>query len=1193
MEFKTFLFKSLSVIIPATFCIPEASAQFSNEKPNIIVILSDDVGYSDLNCMGGEVDSPNLNELAENGILFTQCYNNAKCAPTRSSLMTGLYNQRTEAYHSAGNIDENGALCMAEPLKNAGYATIATGKWHIKPGPTRLGFDRHYGIPLAPTYFKPPSDDITLKVDGKTKPIPPDFYSVEDYTEQAMRLISEESLGNDKPFFLYMAYHNTHWPLQAKSETIEKYRGIYDEGTEAMRRKRYKRMAKLGIIDTSVCKLTYYDDKTWQELQPGERAGLKERMPIHTAMFDEMDEQIGRLTAFLKEKKVFDNTLIIYVQDNGASGEGGTTGNAWKPGKYGITEQGKAGTALSFYRFGSHPAIAMNTPLRKFKSNLYEGGCRTPMIVHWPGRIKNTGSINTTFTHVSDIAPTVYEIAGIEFPSQYKGRNLHPLDGRSFLPALQGETMPRRTYCWKYEKDRAIRSGDWKLFGKMKNRKDRDGITWELYNLKQDQSETDNVIEDHPDKAEELKKKWVAWSKDVELKNEYRGKRVKKLQIIDSKGLLLQMNETGQISDVYLNGENKFTGTHGGFFVRRYDGDKNHPFVGSINARKLSTARNEFHYSGTSDMEVSMEATITEGDDYIEVEGAIHNLSDSDRGVWFGFNVPVNTLNWEWADDLSYTQTIESGNSYSSHIIPIPTAAGESGGVGLAIPPTNPCIFNGTVDEKGIRLEWPLGLSEEKNDTAHFKFRIFSVDEWGFRSALTKYYDWYDAYYRISDEDMKQMRIPYIWFHSGNVKTSQLRKVDTGRTKFMAYLNPSGEIRNENETFPVYQPIEGGHNVYGISDDDFREALGLTTEVKWHYEPGELQRDIKIVENSYCRYNNQGVLVTDNVPARIKLPFNFDLDLPLPNHGQYMFDKLKDITNQGNINGFHWNTVGRWGAFLNYRKEHFKYTDHPLTFGPHGKVCMHLKFSLYDFFHEIRDYALENNLVIEMAGMKSYNMEKKDMDAGGFKKDGRFFTASLAWSGWHEGNFKPIEYGGYDDERIFLGRKLYRISSGNIIAHEEEPTLEKIKRALSQCTAYGIVPAIEPEYFYSKEHEGYNPVYSKYYNSDHKKYWDAYMPAINNIRLAGWEPVTGANVQEDNTLLERFGDEKPYYFTVWSPEPESVVTININAEELGLTDLEVKEIISNVHVKKKTTSTGWKLTVPMERNMTRVLSISE
>jgi arylsulfatase len=1109
--------------------------------------------------------------------------------------MTGLYNQRIEAYHGAGNIVDNDAICMAQPLKDAGYATISTGKWHIKPNPTEVGFESQYGVLLTPVYYKPPNEDITMRVEGKTTSIPDDFYSVEDYTNYAMQAIQEESLGKGKPFFLYLAYHNAHWPLQAKPETINQYEGIYNDGTSVMRQQRYNRMADSGILDTSVCKLSPYPSNiaTWDELLYDEKEGLKERMPIHTAMMDEMDEQIGRLTAFLKNNGLSDNTIIIYVQDNGASGEGGLTGDNWNPRGYGIEEQGKAGTRLSFYRLGKHAAVAMNTPLRRYKSNLYEGGCRTPMIVHWSGKIANPGSFNTTFTHVSDIAPTVYDIVGISYPSSYNGRDIKPLDGRSFLPALQGDTMPERTYCWNYEKHRSVRSGEWKLFGKLEDRKFRDDITWELYNLKQDQSESENMLEDYPEIAAELKNKWLAWSKDVKLENEYREKRVKKLQVIDNDGLFLQLTDSGRISDVYLNGDRRYTGTKSGFFVRRSNEDNNHPFVGSVSGSKISSGTNEFLFNGSSDIDVDIEATITEGDDYIEVEGYIQNLSGSDRGIWLGFKVPVNTLNWKWADDLSYTQTISSGDSYSSNIIPIPTAAGENGGVGLGIPPNNPCIFNGTVDANGISFEWPLGLSVEKNDSAHFKFRIFSVDKWGFRSALTKYYDWYDSYYRIPDKDMKNLRIPYIWFHSGNVKTSKLRIVDTGRTKFMAYLNPSGALRNENETFPIYPPIEGGYNVYGITDEDFQEALDLTTEVKWHYEPGELQRDTTIVNHTFCRYNNQGVLIIDNDSYRIKLPFNFDFDLPSPNKGQYMLDKLKGITNQGNINAFHWDRVGAWGAFLNYRKQHFKYTDHPLTFGPHGKVCMHLKLSLYDFFHEIRDYALENDLAIELAGMKTYNMAKKDMDAGGFKKDGRFFTASLAWSGWHEGNFKPIEYGGYDDERIFLGRKLYRISSGNIVKHEEEPTLEKIKRALSQCTAYGIVPALQPQYFYSEEHEGYDPVYSKYYNPDHKKWWDAYMPAINSIRLTGWEPVTRATVLEDNTLLERFGDEKPFYFTIWSPEPESVVTININAEKLGLSDLEVKENISNVYVRKKRIPSGWQLTVPMEKNMTRVLEIAD
>lgn len=1187
MKVKNLSIRFLAItvcILMLTWALPDLSGQHNPEQPNIIIILSDDVGYSDLGCMGGEVSSPNLDAIAANGILFTHCYNNAKCAPTRASLMTGLYNQRTEAWHSAGHIDKHGALSMAELFRNNGYATIASGKWHIKPNPMEVGFDRHSGVTLSPTYFKPPNETSKMLIENKNVPIPDDFYSVVNYTDYAMQTITEESLNKQKPFFLYLAYHNTHWPLQAKSETIDKYRGIYDDGTAVLRENRYNRMVELGIIDLYNSPLSSYEskDKTWDQLTQEERDGLKERMPIHTAMFEEMDEQIGRLMDYLKANNLSENTVVFYLQDNGASGEGGLTGDTFKPGDYGIEEQGEAGTVLSFYRLGSHPAVAFNTPLRRYKSNLFEGGMRTPLIVHWPNGIKNKGTINQTFNHVSDLAPTCYDIAGVDYPSSFDNRELHPIDGRSFLDVLNGEKLPDRTYFWKYEKHRAVRSGDWKLFGNG-DKTDRSVVTWELYNLAQDQTETNNLADEYPEKVEILASKWDAWADDVDINKEFHEK-ANDFYLTDNNGLELYMNNNGKINDLRIQGNYLYNGNPSGFYLADPKGDSEPEYFSG-------TIENNV-FTGTSALNIDINASIRQMDNYIEIEGDIVHQGSNDKGVWLGFNIPLDTKGMVWSDNLTHPIAISDGELTTSNLIPIPTATGTDGGVGMAIPPTNPAIFKQTADGNGIRLEWAFGLSDQTPEpsAAHFKFRIFSTDHWGFRSALAKYYDWYDEYYSLSDEHMLRLNIPYIWYHSGEVEKKleqvPLRKIDEGMTKFMAYLNPSGAIRNSNGTFTDIN-----------SDEDFWANVDRMTELKWHGKdnsPGELAMNREIVHNTVIRGINQRVYyIPDKVSSsEIALPFNFEFDIPEPNKGNYMFNMLKEITGQGNINAFHWDRVGAWGAYTNYRRDHYQYTHHPLTFDARGDVCMHLKMPMYEFFRGIRDYALQNDLAIELAGMKVYNMEKKDMDAGGLAYDGRFFTSALAWSGWHEGNFKLIDYGGYDSERIFLGRKTYRISSGNITAHNEEPVLEKIKIALSQCAAYGVVPAISPQYFYSREHPHYDPVYSKYYNPSHKALWDKYMPAIDSMRIARWEPVTGAFVEESNTLIERFGSRAPYYFSLWSPNPEDEVTVHINAEELGLENLNVDEIISDVDIKIEKSAEGWKLTVTMEKYMTRVLKVS-
>ncbi|MCF8379221.1 MAG: hypothetical protein K9H49_06570 [Bacteroidales bacterium] len=690
--------------------------------------------------------------------------------------------------------------------------------------------------------------------------------------------------------------------------------------------------------------------------------------------------------------------------------------------------------------------------------------------------------------------------------------------------------------------------------------------------------------QDNPAPKKSMTAQRDALGNDANINNEF-DINTGDLFLSDNSGLKLTINQNGQINELSIHGKNLYNGNPSGFFLVD-------PKGGSVPIFFTGTIENQV-FTGSSDLNISINASISQGENYIEIEGDIVHLGENDKGVWLGFNIPVDTKGMVWSDNLTHPTEIGSGQITTSNLIPIPTASGDDGGVGMAIPPTNPAIFKQTADESGIRLEWAFGLSNltPNPSSAHFKFRIFSTDHWGFRSALNKYYNWYDEYYSLSDEHMLRLNIPYIWYHSGEVENQlekvPLRKIDEGMTKFMAYLNPSGAIRNSNGTFTDIN-----------SDEDFWANVDGMTELKWHGKDNsaqELEMNREIVRNTVLRGKNQhAYFIPNNVsPSEIGLPFNFEFDIPGPNKGEYMFNMLKEITGQGNINAFHWDRVGAWGAYTNYRRDHFQYTHHPLTFDAQGEVCMHLKMSMYEFFKGIREYALQNDLAIELAGMKVYNMAKNGMDAGGLEFDGRFFTSSLAWSGWHEGNFNKIDYGGYDSERIFLGRKTYRISSGNIVAHKEEPVLEKIKIALSQCTAYGVVPAIEPEYFYSEEHPGYDPVYSKYYNPEHKALWDKYIPAIDSMRIARWEPVTGAFVEEGNTLIERFGSKKPYYFSLWSPSPEDEVTVHINADELGLTSIEVKEIISDVNIQIEKTAEGWKLTVPMEKYMTRVLLVSE
>ena len=502
--------------------VTNVSVASDKTRPNVIIILSDDTGYSDLNCMGGEACTPNLDALAKEGILFTNCFNNAKSAPTRASLMTGLYNQRVQAYHAAGTIGTGGSICMAELFQRNGYATICSGKWHINPKPTDVGFEHHYGVDVMPTYYKPFNDAVKIDLDGKDVSIPESFYSVVDYTDYAMEQIKNESIDKQRPFFLYLAYHNVHWPLQAKEETIEKYRGIYDEGSGVARKKRFCRMVDKGIIDSSVFKLCNWNKGSisWENLNEQERNAMKERMPIHAASLDEMDFQIGRLLEFLKENELYDDTAIFFLQDNGASGEGGEFGDEFKPLNYGISCQGKAGTRESYYRLGRHAATVFNTPLRYYKSTLYNGGCQTPLIVHWPRGIENAGVIDRTNIFISDIAATCYDIAGIEYPEIFDEENLFPLDGDSFSCIFNGGRLSGdRVYCWKYEGSCSVVYGSWKAVGRC-DKASFSTYGWELYDLGKDGSETVDQSLSKSDILEYMVDIWDRWSKDVVLEKE-------------------------------------------------------------------------------------------------------------------------------------------------------------------------------------------------------------------------------------------------------------------------------------------------------------------------------------------------------------------------------------------------------------------------------------------------------------------------------------------------------------------------------------------------------------------------------------------------------------------------------------------------------------------------------------------------
>jgi len=518
----------ISVLLALTPSL--ATGKTPAAPPNIVIVLVDDMGYSDPGYMGGEARTPNLDRLAKQGVTFLNMFNNAKCAPTRAALMTGMSCQHVKAFRGAGNIAENNAACMAEVLGRSGYATILSGKWHIKPDPMDVGFQRRMGVNLAPYYFKPkpkPGKKMQpLRLERETidfASLPDDWYSTTAYTDYAIGAIEQSALSKGKPFFLYLAVNAPHAPLCAPKTDIDKYEGVYDGGLPAVRQRRYKRMVELGIVDLKTWKLPDYEpnkdgsDFDWDSFSAKEKRLFQRKLQISTAMVDRVDQEVGKLVDFLKAKGVWDNTLFIFLSDNGATAEHGLYGGVDLAA---MTDADLASLGTRAGRdggiSGTVVATAQNTPLRKFKTTLWEGGMRTSMIVHWPGgmAVGATRGFVRRPVAIFDLAPTCYQIARAKYPDKIGDRNVNPMDGVSLLPLIEGKTLASRNLCYAYKDYRVVRNEKWKLLGRFSTQRDKPG-KWSLFDLTRDQSETTDVAGEHPEVVKQLAGVWEAWDKDV------------------------------------------------------------------------------------------------------------------------------------------------------------------------------------------------------------------------------------------------------------------------------------------------------------------------------------------------------------------------------------------------------------------------------------------------------------------------------------------------------------------------------------------------------------------------------------------------------------------------------------------------------------------------------------------------------
>ena len=550
----------LPLLLMVSFLCCHRSVQ-AVDRPNIVLIMADDMGYTDIGCYGSEIETPVLDRLAGNGLRFTQFYNTSRCCPTRASLLTGLYSHQAgiglmtgdrgyEAYR--GDLNRR-CVTLAESLGRAGYQNYMSGKWHVtrhtgpnadrSNWPLQRGFDRFYGtITGAGSFFDPATlcrgnQYITPVNDPEYQP--ESFYYTDAISDNAANFVSDHlKQQSDDPFFLYVAYTSAHWPMHAPQEEIEKYKGVYDKGYDPIRQKRYEKAIQKGVLD-----------KRWP-MSDGAVSweGFKHKewdircMEVYAAMVDRMDQGIGRIIDVLEKNGELDNTLVIYLQDNGGCAEGyGRASNADKKERFDFkpfgpddlqtkiwppmqTRDGRwvrtgpetmPGAEDTFVAYGVGWANASNTPFRGYKHDGYEGGISTPFVVHWPAGIPQSqrGSLVHDPAHLIDVMPTFLQAAGGDYPREFAGHQIQPMEGKSLVPAFSGKGIQRDAPVgFEHHGNLALRDGRWKIVSAYR----RDQPTrWELFDMDADRTELNNLAEKHPQKLKEMVGKWQTWADRV------------------------------------------------------------------------------------------------------------------------------------------------------------------------------------------------------------------------------------------------------------------------------------------------------------------------------------------------------------------------------------------------------------------------------------------------------------------------------------------------------------------------------------------------------------------------------------------------------------------------------------------------------------------------------------------------------
>ena len=525
---QLFSFWLLAMLANAGFGALNSPTDTKLAKPNVILILADDLGFSDLGCYGGEIATPNMDRLAADGVRLTQMYNTARCWPTRACLLTGYYAQQVN--RDPARQRPAWAALLPDLLKPAGYRSYHSGKWHVDGKVLQGGFNHSYSFDDHDRYFTPKRHFLD------DQPLPPaksddGFYATTAIAQHAIDFLAGHAAAHrGQPFFLYLAFNSPHFPLHALPEDIARYQERYRVGWDVIREQRWQRLRRAGIVDCDLSSLDpkftprYFTPEVLQTLGPGEIehavpwSGLSPtqqrfqaaKMAIHAAMVDRMDREIGRVLDQVRRMGAWENTLIVFLSDNGADATIMVRGDGHDPAAV-------AGSANSFLCLGPGWASAANAPFRRHKIWVHEGGIATPCILHWPASIRSGWKLRHTPAHIVDFVPTVLELAGVQPPVEWNGCVRPPLPGKSVSRLFKGDAaIKRKAIYWHHEGNRALRVGDWKLVSESEN-----GSQWELYHLKRDRIESKNLAASNPGKVKQMSGTWSEM--DEEFREQSRG----------------------------------------------------------------------------------------------------------------------------------------------------------------------------------------------------------------------------------------------------------------------------------------------------------------------------------------------------------------------------------------------------------------------------------------------------------------------------------------------------------------------------------------------------------------------------------------------------------------------------------------------------------------------------------------------